>query len=115
LLLIVYLDFATSPGLSRLKNGVGLCACMICFNNESIELGKCLVAATKNFNPSNLCKHLLNHHAVEDAPNFFNASKKRPGTAACLPGGTDSFSRNTAGASTIQTFFSELSTRDVES
>jgi hypothetical protein len=66
-------------------------------------------------NPSNLSKHLSNHHLVDDAPNFFNAATKQPGDAPCISGltVTDSFSCNTREASsTIHTYFSELSTKE---
>jgi hypothetical protein len=81
---------------------------MLCFNNNNVELSKCLIAAMKNFYPSNLNKHLNNHHSVEDA-TLFDAATNQPGNTPCISGGTgtDSFSCNTKEASsTIHTYFS---------
>jgi hypothetical protein len=109
---VCVLDFNVNPGLSKLQKSFGVCACMLCFNQENMELTKCLFA-TKNYNPSNLNKHIHSHHSEEDAPDFFKVESKGRGRAAGIPHSSDSVSRITTGdnASTINSFFSELSSK----
>jgi hypothetical protein len=87
---------------------------MICFNNPSVELSKCLFSSTKSYNPSNLNKHITKHHTTKDAPDFFNSVTKGQGVAACIPMKPDSASQISGvieSTSTINSFFSELSTK----
>jgi hypothetical protein len=64
--------------------------------------------ATKNYNPSNLNKHVHSHHSKEDASDFFNSFSSGQGKAASIRHCSDSTGLeniSTTNTSTINTYF----------